>query len=59
MPITTFNSFTDGLKPNQRDREHFITNTSLDEDRLWVPYGMASGFSPAALTSHPEDSVSF
>ena len=38
MPITVFNSFSDGLDPNQRRREHFITNTKLDDDRLWVPY---------------------
>jgi hypothetical protein len=24
MPITAFNSFTDGLDPNRRNREHFI-----------------------------------
>jgi hypothetical protein len=59
MPITAFNSFTDGLDPNRRNREHFITNTNLDDDRLWVPYAMASGSSPAASTSHLEDSASF
>jgi len=26
MPITTFNSFTDGLDPNQKSREHFVTH---------------------------------
>jgi hypothetical protein len=26
MPITAFNSFTDGLDPNRRSREHFVTN---------------------------------
>ena len=46
MPITAFNSFTDGLKPNQRNREHFITNTSLDDDRLWVPYADGVWFQP-------------
>jgi hypothetical protein len=29
MPITAFNSFTDGLDPNRRSREHFITNTNF------------------------------
>jgi hypothetical protein len=24
MPITAFNSFTDGLDPGRRSREHFI-----------------------------------
>jgi len=41
MPITAFSSFSDGLQPNQRSREHFITNTNLNDDDLWVPY--ASG----------------
>lgn len=38
MPITVFNNFTDGLKPDMRLREQFITDTNLDDDRLWVPY---------------------
>ena len=38
MPITAFNSFTDGLKAAQREREHFIVNTDLNDDRLWIPY---------------------
>src|SRR5437868_11949360 len=38
MPVTTFNSFTDGLDPNRRSPEHFTANTNLDDDRLWVPY---------------------
>jgi hypothetical protein len=37
MPITAFNSFTDGLDPTRRSREHFITNINLEDDRLWVP----------------------
>lgn len=46
MPITAFNSFTDGLEPAQRDRDHFITNTDLDNDRLWVPYADGVWFQP-------------
>jgi len=38
MPITAFNSFTDGLDANRRDRGHFIAGTDLNDDRLWVPY---------------------
>ena len=38
MPITAFNNFTDGLDPDQRDRGHFIVNTDLKDDRLWIPY---------------------
>ena len=38
MPITTFSSFADGLSAAQRSREHFIANTSLEDERAWVPY---------------------
>jgi hypothetical protein len=36
MPIATFSSFTDGLDRDQMSREHFITNTNLEDGRLWV-----------------------
>ena len=38
MPITAFNSFADGLDPNRRSREHFVTNIDIADDRRWVPY---------------------
>ncbi len=38
MAITTFSSFTDGLDPTQRSREHFIANTKLEDGPHWVPY---------------------
>jgi len=38
MPITAFNSFTDGLSANQRSRDHFIANINVKDDGLWVPY---------------------
>jgi 2,4'-dihydroxyacetophenone dioxygenase len=46
MPITAFNSQTDGLDPSLRSREHFIVNTDLDDDRLWVPYAEGVCFQP-------------
>src|SRR5438132_7525081 len=49
MPITTFNSFTDGLDPNRRSREHFITNINLEDDRLWVPYANGVWFQPCSF----------
>jgi len=48
MPITAF-SFTDGLDPNRRSREHFITNTNLEDDRLWVPYADGVWFQPCCF----------
>jgi 2,4'-dihydroxyacetophenone dioxygenase len=38
MPITAFNSFTDGLDPHHRSREHFVTNIDMADNRRWVPY---------------------
>ena len=49
MPITAFSSFSDGLQPNQRSREHFITNTNLDDDNLWVPYADGVWFQPCCF----------
>ncbi|MEA2640607.1 MAG: 2,4-dihydroxyacetophenone dioxygenase, partial [Chloroflexota bacterium] len=38
MPIIEFSSFTDGLKPEQRQREQYTVDTNLDNEKLWVPY---------------------
>jgi 2,4'-dihydroxyacetophenone dioxygenase len=38
LPITAFSSFTDGINPNQRNREHFVANINLTDGRHWVPY---------------------
>jgi hypothetical protein len=57
MPITAFSRFSDRLQPNQRSREHFITNTNLNDDNLWVPYATGVWFQPAVLMSLQVDSV--
>jgi hypothetical protein len=31
MPIIAFSSFTGGVEPNRRSREHFITNINLED----------------------------
>ena len=49
MPITAFSNFTDGLDPNRRSREHFITNINLEDDRLWVPYAEGVWFQPCCF----------
>ena len=49
MPITTFNSFTDGLDPNRRSREHFIAQINVEDDRLWVPYAEGVWFQPCCF----------
>jgi hypothetical protein len=46
MPIATFSSFTDGLDRDQRSRDHFVTNTNLENDRLWIPYADGVWFQP-------------
>jgi hypothetical protein len=57
MPITTLSNFADGLDPARRSREHFITNTNLNQDRPWVLTPMVSGFNPAASTLPQADSA--
>jgi 2,4'-dihydroxyacetophenone dioxygenase len=49
MPIPAFSNFTDGLDPNRRSREHFITNINLEDDRLWVPYANGVWFQPCSF----------
>ncbi len=49
MPITAFSNFNDGLDPNRRSREHFITNLNLEDDRLWVPYADGVWFQPCSF----------
>ena len=49
MPITAFSSFTDGLDPNRRNREHFIADINMEDDRLWVPYADGVWFQPCCF----------
>jgi 2,4'-dihydroxyacetophenone dioxygenase len=49
MPITAFNSFSDGLDPNRRSREHFIANIDVEDDRLWVPYAEGVWIQPCCF----------
>ncbi|MCF8369994.1 MAG: 2,4'-dihydroxyacetophenone dioxygenase family protein [Bacteroidales bacterium] len=46
MPIETFRTFTDGLKPNQREHHEFSVDTDLDDERYWVPYVEGAWFLP-------------
>ena len=38
MPIQSFNSANDGLESGAQSRGHFIANTDVDNEQLWVPY---------------------
>jgi 2,4'-dihydroxyacetophenone dioxygenase len=38
MPITAFSNFNDGLDPAERRRDQFVTDTNLDDEKLWIPY---------------------
>jgi 2,4'-dihydroxyacetophenone dioxygenase len=49
MPITAFNSFTDGLDSNQRSREHFVANIDIDDNRRWVPYAEGVWLQPCCF----------
>lgn len=49
MAITTFSNVDDGLDAKQRQRGHFITNTDVDDERLWVPYAEGVWFQPCCF----------
>lgn len=49
MPITAFNSCTDGLEPDRRSRGHFITDIDVKDERLWVPYAEGVWFQPCCF----------
>ena len=38
MPISSFQTFNDGIAPALRRRDEYMANTNLDDDRMWVPY---------------------
>ena len=49
MPITAFDSFTDGLVASQRSREHFVANINVDDNRRWVPYAEGVWIQPCCF----------
>jgi quercetin dioxygenase-like cupin family protein len=49
MPITAFDSFSDGLDSNQRNRGHFVANINIDDQRRWVPYAEGVWFQPCCF----------
>jgi hypothetical protein len=57
LPITAFSSFTDGLDPSRRSREHFIANIDLEDDRRWVPYAEGVWFQPCHFNVTSGDSA--
>ena len=59
MPITTFSSVDDGLDSNRRNRGHFITNITVDDERLWVPYAEGVWFQPCCFNVTSGDSAYF
>ena len=54
MPVTAFNSFTDGLAPNRRSREHFVTNINLEDGRRWFAHAARPVALIDRLTHHAE-----
>ena len=49
MPITAFDSFTDGLDSNQRNRGHFVANINVEDNRRWVPYAEGVWIQPCCF----------
>ena len=46
MPVQTFRNSSDGLKPNQRDRGHYVADLDTENERLWIPYADGVWFQP-------------
>lgn len=46
MPIQTFSSASDGLEPDQRDRDHYVADIDAENESLWVPYAEGVWFQP-------------
>src|SRR5436190_23242448 len=38
MAVAAFNDSSDGLRPEARDRGHFIAELNFDESGAWIPY---------------------
>jgi quercetin dioxygenase-like cupin family protein len=49
MPIQSFNSVNDGLESGARSRGHFVANTDIDNEQLWVPYADGVWFQPCCF----------
>jgi hypothetical protein len=49
MPITAFSSFNDGLDASRRNRDHFIANIKLEDDRRWIPYAEGVWLQPCCF----------
>jgi len=50
MPIQTFNFFTDGLLPGQRQYNDYTVDTDLDDERRWIPFAPGAWFQPCQFT---------
>src|SRR3954467_9936931 len=50
MTVCAFNSFTDGLDPNRRQRDHFVANINVNDDGPhWVPYAEGVWLQPCCF----------
>lgn len=38
MPISEFHDSTDGLRPDQRKRDHYVAHMDVSDGARWVPY---------------------
>ena len=49
MPITAFESFSDGLDSSQRNRGHFVSDIDIDDERRWVPFAEGAWIQPCCF----------
>ena len=38
MAIATFSTVNDGLRPDQKQRGHYVVDVNLEESGPWIPY---------------------
>ena len=49
MPIQSFSSVNDGLDKGAQSRGHFVANTDIENEKLWIPYADGVWFQPCCF----------
>ena len=49
MPIQSFGSVNDGLEKGTQSRGHFVANTDIKNEKLWIPYADGVWFQPCCF----------
>ena len=49
MPIQSFSSVNDGLDKGAQNRGHFVADTDIENEKLWIPYADGVCFQPCCF----------